>query len=112
MQQLSNEKGNAFTVDNAQSDKNAAATQIGFFSRAMDRFRLDVKKYPHNLSQLVKSTDKGWDGPYMDNIANDPWGHSFEFVAPGKHNKDTFDVWSIGPDGQSGTADDIGNWER
>jgi general secretion pathway protein G len=32
-------------------------------------------------------------------------------VAPGKHNPDTFDVWSVGPDGQDGTDDDIGNWE-
>ena len=31
---------------------------------------------------------------------------------PGKHNTDSFDVWSNGPDGQSGTDDDIGNWDK
>jgi general secretion pathway protein G len=30
---------------------------------------------------------------------------------PGKHNTDSFDVWSVGPDGQDGTEDDIGNWQ-
>ena len=29
----------------------------------------------------------------------------------GKHNSDSFDIWSTGPDGQDGTEDDIGNWE-
>ena len=41
----------------------------------------------------------------------DPWDHEYKFVAQRKHNPNTFDVWSTGPDGQDGTADDIGNWE-
>jgi hypothetical protein len=40
----------------------------------------------------------------------DPWGNRFNYAAPGRHNLDRFDVWSLGPDGQDGTADDIGNW--
>jgi len=27
-------------------------------------------------------------------------------------NPDSYDVWSMGPDGQSGTEDDIGNWQQ
>ncbi len=40
----------------------------------------------------------------------DGWGHAFVYRAPGTHNKDGFDLFSIGPDGIAGTADDIGNW--
>ncbi len=41
----------------------------------------------------------------------DPWGHSYRYVNPGKHNPDGYDVFSMGPDGQPDTEDDIGNWK-
>jgi len=40
----------------------------------------------------------------------DPWGHPYQYRNPGKHNPDKYDVFSMGPDGQPDTADDIGNW--
>lgn len=44
------------------------------------------------------------------NIEADPWGHEYRYEYPGKHNKNGFDIFSCGPDGKPGTADDIGNW--
>ena len=41
----------------------------------------------------------------------DPWGHSYQYLNPGKHNPDRYDVFSMGPDGQPNTDDDIGNWQ-
>jgi general secretion pathway protein G len=75
-----------------------------------------MKKYPAALQELIaKPGDAAmaskWGGPYMDKIAKDPWERDFQYVSPGKHNVDSFDVWSNGPDGQDGTADDIGNWQ-
>ena len=46
----------------------------------------------------------------MDAEVRDPWGNSYQYLNPGKHNPDRYDIWSMGPDGQPGTADDIGNW--
>ncbi|HSY53814.1 MAG TPA: type II secretion system protein GspG [Opitutaceae bacterium] len=40
----------------------------------------------------------------------DPWGEPYQYAYPGVHNKSSYDIWSKGPDKQSGTADDIGNW--
>lgn len=40
----------------------------------------------------------------------DPWGHKYQYRNPGKSNPQSYDVFSLGPDGQEGTADDIGNW--
>jgi general secretion pathway protein G len=40
----------------------------------------------------------------------DPWGHHYQYRNPGKHNPDSYDVFSMGEDGQPDTADDIGNW--
>lgn len=41
----------------------------------------------------------------------DPWGVPYNYQYPGsKNNTGGPDVWSNGPDQQSGTADDVGNW--
>ncbi len=47
----------------------------------------------------------------MDSPILDPWGHPYQFRIPGKHNPKTYDVFSMGPDGQPDTDDDIGNWK-
>jgi len=55
-----------------------------------------------------------WRGPYVvgdkTKIFTDPWGTPYQYRYPGIHNKNKPDVWSKGPDGRNGTADDIGNW--
>jgi general secretion pathway protein G len=54
-----------------------------------------------------------WKGPYLEKaIPADPWGRPFQYAAPGKHNPQSFDVWSLGPDGADGTEDDVGNWAQ
>ena len=50
----------------------------------------------------TKSGDKLW---------RDPYDCEYNYVFPGKHNKDSFDLFSSGPDRQPGTGDDIGNWD-
>jgi general secretion pathway protein G len=47
----------------------------------------------------------------MDEEVLDPWGRSYKYLNPGKHNTDGYDVWSTGPDGQDGAEDNIGNWK-
>jgi general secretion pathway protein G len=42
----------------------------------------------------------------LDQETLDPWGHPYQYLNPGKHNPDKYDVWSAG----SGPDDDIGNW--
>ncbi len=46
----------------------------------------------------------------LDQETKDPWNHSYQYRNPGKHNPDKYDVFSMGPDGQPDTDDDIGNW--
>jgi hypothetical protein len=41
----------------------------------------------------------------------DPWDNEYNYVQPGKHNPNGFDIFSSGPDRLPNTADDIGNWE-
>jgi len=37
-------------------------------------------------------------------VAFDPWGHAIRFESTGR---DSFRVWTVGPDGENGTDDDI-----
>lgn len=48
----------------------------------------------------------------LDKLPTDPWGEVYQYQYPGTHNKNSYDLWSKGPDKQSGTEDDIGNWEK
>jgi len=41
----------------------------------------------------------------------DPWGHPLVIVCPGEHDEGSADVVSLGPDGQSGSKDDIQSWK-
>jgi general secretion pathway protein G len=40
----------------------------------------------------------------------DPWQQSYHYAYPATKSKKAFDIWSVGKDGQDGTADDIGNF--
>jgi general secretion pathway protein G len=46
----------------------------------------------------------------LEDETKDPWGRSYVYRNPGKHNTDKYDVFSMGPDGLPDTDDDIGNW--
>lgn len=95
--------------------RDVVATQIKNIESSLDSYRLDMGKFPKDLAELVKdSTGKSaWDGPYMKKIPKDPWENDYQFVSPGKHNKD-YDLYSMGADGQEGGEEDdkdITNWE-
>jgi len=99
-----------------QALKDAAKGQLGVFKTAISTYQLHALSYPSSLNDLVEppSDDKlaeKWHGPYLDRSPVDPWDNEYKIAVPGKHNTDSYDVWSMGPDGQDGTADDIGNWE-
>jgi type II secretion system protein G len=96
--------------------RNAAKAQVGLFNSAAKLYRFHNRKFPTSLSDLSTAPSDAalkerWAGPYIDRIAVDPWGDEYKYVAPGKRNPNEFDVWSVGPDGQDGTSDDIGNWQ-
>ncbi len=57
----------------------------------------------------------GWDGPYVnqDSIPKDPWGNAYQYEYPPTHGQGEYpDIWSLGPDGQDGTEDDIVSWSN
>jgi general secretion pathway protein G len=85
---------------------------------ALNTYKFSTGSYPSNadgLRALLIRPDNNsrWSGPYVEKAINlvDPWGEPYQYAYPGTHNKDSYDLWSNGPDKQSGTVDDIANWE-
>jgi general secretion pathway protein G len=81
-------------------------------------YRIHNGDYPstaEGLQALIErpASKPGWNGPYIQGgkIPLDPWGEPYQYAYPGAKNKGSYDIWSKGPDKQSGTEDDIGNWD-
>ncbi len=100
-----------------------AVLQIASFKTALDGFQEDCGRFPstsEGLTSLVKCptsiSQQKWRGPYLDAIPADPWGREYVYLSPGKHNTNTFDLYSLGEDGASNSGgqdpDDIASWSR
>lgn len=99
-----------------QARLTAAQTQIAAFKTALDAFEVDNGYYPKGRNGLLDLVQQprdaqNWHGPYLDNIPKDPWGRDYTYECPGKHNPNSYDISSMGPDGRAGTDDDITNWQ-
>jgi general secretion pathway protein G len=103
-------KGEQARVTAAQTDIKAG------IKTALDSYEVDNGFYPKSLQDLIQqpSNARNWKGPYFDppQLPVDPWGNPYVYYYPGKHNSSSYDLLSVGPDGNAGTDDDIGNWAR
>lgn len=81
---------------------------------AIDLYEVDMGKFPDTLNDLRENatTDEAWKGPYIKFKPLDPWGREYNYVAPGSHDPNGYDLSSSGPDGQPSTSDDVVNWEE
>lgn len=89
---------------------------------ALELYQVHVGRFPtteQGLDALLNPpsdlADPGkWSGPYLKDNAetHDAWGSPYQYVSPGTHSRDGYDVWSLGPDMTDGTEDDIGNWTK
>lgn len=94
---------------------NATKAQLALIETALEAYKLDLNSYPTSLEALRNPpadlpNPATWNGPYLNNIPLDSWGRPYNYASPGRYNSNTYDVWSVGPDGVDGTVDDIGNW--
>ena len=82
-----------------------ARQDIHSLGSAVNLYRLDNKRFPSTLNDLV--------GEYFDILPADPWGNAYVYVFPGIHGR--FDISSYGADGGiggSGFDADIVSWEN
>jgi general secretion pathway protein G len=101
-----------------QAKSVAAMTEIAEFSTALSMFKADCGRYPsteEGLAAMIKRPQAvpaaQWPHPYLDveRIPPDPWDHPYIYKCPGLRKTNTFDVYSLGPNGKGGD-EAIGNW--
>ena len=85
-----------------------AGNQVRQVFAALQEYRDHCGAYPtieQGLTALCENPgNPKWSGPYVAaNFLTDPWGNPLHY----KNEGDAVEVWSLGPDGESGTDDDI-----
>ncbi|MFO0895777.1 MAG: type II secretion system major pseudopilin GspG [Phycisphaerales bacterium] len=100
-----------------KADKKLAMAQMQAFQKAIDQFRLDMKRLPTQEEGLkVLWTKEGmdetesakWGGPYLQEPKpKDTWGNDWIYKNPAEIEGVEFDIISIGPDREEGSDDDI-----
>lgn len=104
-----------------KADVKLAQAQIQGFDRALEAFKLDMKRWPTEDEGLVVLWSKEklegdddrtkWGGPYLKEAkSKDAWGSEWVYRAPSQLREGRpYDIISFGPDRQEGTEDDITN---
>jgi len=90
-----------------RAKKQRARSDIATYAGAIDSFYLARGRYPTNQEGLAVLVPD-----FIKVLQNDPWGHPYQFVEPGKDRP--FDLISYGADGREGGSDadaDITNWD-
>jgi len=106
-----------------KADIKATQTQIGNLEAALELYAVDMRTFPSTedgLQSLLQAPSderaaRKWDGPYLNDqvLPLDPWDNPYEYEYPPTNNKRDFpDIWSVGPDGEADTEDDITNWRQ
>jgi general secretion pathway protein G len=100
-----------------------AKTQVELLGAALDNYRLDTGAYPtteQGLDALQKAPTRepiplNWRGPYLKrDVPSDPWGRPYVYKSPGEHNPTSYDLSTLGRDGQpggEGEDTDVLNWK-
>ena len=93
-----------------KSEVQVARAQIESLEKALDQFRLDMRRYPtaeEGLEALMEKPASAteWRGPYLKKaVPNDPWGRPYVYRTPGTNSE--FEIVSYGRDGKPGGAGD------
>jgi general secretion pathway protein G len=102
-------------MDTAKIQK--SVQDINALETSLSMYKMDNYKYPsteQGLEALVEETDveplprRFPNGGYVKRLPDDPWGNEYQLLNPGENGD--IDIFTMGPDGEPGTEDDIGNW--
>lgn len=100
-----------------------AQANVAALSQSLERYALQLYNYPsedQGLEALVSLPDGLANealyprGGFIQKLPTDPWGRPYQYVFPAERSNDSYDVFSLGADGEiGGEAEnaDIGNWD-
>jgi general secretion pathway protein G len=99
----------------SKAKKDLARPRMAIIENAVQRFQLDCGRLPDESeggleALLVAPPDleeSDWNGPYLkQSQLLDPWGNPYIYVSEGEYNPGSFDLISLGADGQDGGEGD------
>ncbi|ELK6699773.1 TPA: type II secretion system major pseudopilin GspG [Enterobacter kobei] len=102
-----------------RADRQKAASDIIALENALDMYKLDNHRYPTTEQGLEALITAPAQAPraenynpngYIRRLPADPWGNDYILISPGEHG--AIDIMSTGPDAETGTEDDIHNWDN
>ena len=109
---------------NVGAAKDATArSQIELLGAGLDSYRLDNGRYPttdQGLEALqvfptIQPQPSNWRGPYLRRaVPLDPWDNPYIYFSPGEVNTRSYDLISLGADGEPGGEGedaDITSWQ-
>ena len=99
--------------------ESTSKAQVQSFDVALLSYRAKAGFYPTTEQGLralmerptTEPAPRSWSS-LLKTLPKDPWGRDYLYESPGKHNTDSYDIYSAGKDKIPGTADDVGNWEE
>jgi general secretion pathway protein G len=111
--------GNRRGQQNREELTRALVAPGGNLATMLELYRIHVGRYPQQLRSLTEKPDdeeeaKQWAGPYATSpkFLKDAWGRELLYKFPGEHRPDSYDLYSLGADGEEGTDDDIANFDQ
>lgn len=89
------------------------------FESALAMYKLNAGSFPTTQQGLKSLVEKPSSTPVprrwsqiMKKLPPDPWGADYGYRFPGKKVASDFEMYSKGPDGQEGTADDLSSQDE
>ncbi len=86
------------------SDIAGLQTVLKIFNDDCGRFPTAAEGWKVLMSPPVDGSLTNWHGPYLDpvdGLLKDPWGHEYVYHYPAVHSTNGYDLYSLGPDGES-----------
>lgn len=100
----------------AEADMNNIKTALKSFRVKYDRWPSETEglEVLWNKEKLDPDADATkWTKELEKPMPTDRWGHAWNYRPVSEHgDEDSFDLWSNGPDGEEGTADDVVSWPK
>ena len=90
---------------------NPTRASVSMIKQALNTFEVDHNRFPTTAEGLdiLVHQPAGMDDwhPYLEKIPTDVWGRPFVYRQPSTTGAPFYDLYSVGPDGQDGTPDDV-----
>jgi general secretion pathway protein G len=111
-----------FIINRRKAERARAQNDIKEMDTALQTYYMDSGVFPSTQQGLQALLAKpsnspvpnNWQGPYLLNrstIPVDPWDHEYVYKFPGDKHPDSYDLYSLGPNGEAGgTGNDAPIW--